>query len=71
VLPCWHGWESRTFQAFALLGDINSTDYASPVVVREVGRRELFIVCVLCHGRFVWHILYHDDSYAKSRFNSL
>jgi len=35
VLPCWHGWKSRAFQAFALLSHIQSSDCASPVVVGE------------------------------------
>lgn len=33
-----------------------------------VGNSSVFHV--LCHGRFIWHIMYNNGSYTESRFNS-
>jgi len=33
-----------------------------------VGNSSIFHV--LCHDRFIWHIMYNNGSYTESRFNS-
>jgi hypothetical protein len=47
MLPCWHGWKSRAFQAFALLSHIESSGCASPVVMGEWGTLQFFMFSVM------------------------
>jgi hypothetical protein len=68
MLPSQDGWKSRAFQAFALLS--HSKQWLC-ITSGGGGVGNSSIFHVLCHGRFIWHIMYHNGSYTKSRFNSL